>query len=477
MPTPVPDVPLNLGKVLIWQKTTDVVVTTAKSTTADAVSMTAQENMKAYNIRTYFFGNFGNFGSATTGESKWTAVSKDLKNIVKFDTSKKTNLTYNTKNYADVTGGDEKALFKAMNDEWNAALAKPTPTEAIKAVIAIVGKHDAEFSFRTTLEQFDKDTLPPISGIHAMKLCDLFNATYEKDGLRIKHIGWDELVGVASYEIVGEVVNVLEGPDGKGAKGKYIEALFVYATLAKFINMCIDRLNAACESGKIRELTFGNMSADKSLKRENKTFVGGAMRGGFEPVQVDLVKNAIMGYNADFKNYMFGGIPANFEMNYGAVGGASGDLVAKLDSINTNKYTTSHAKKVGNPNANRSSDYFAKAFAEIQTGAKQKGLELENTFVGEINTAINALRAQEEILLKQLDSGVMGVYTGLNKEIKTAGPDEEAAYKKLFSTVDSIARKESRIYAALFSLLGRVGYVTPTIAVATPLTTGLRLRP
>jgi hypothetical protein len=416
------------GNILIWKSTT----TPSKS---------AQENMKEYVNGDFFFG------------------TPDTDNVWQY-------------NEGAIAKDPATALIKGRNDAWLEAFAEPNP---IPKIVEIVSQHDVEFSFRGTLESL-KEKNTKISGIHALKLCSLFNVGYEKQGGKLVHIGFEELISVLSPDMIDGTVKRMSTDFNNTlnpGQNLYIQAIFIYTTLAIFINYCIDKLNDAFENHGLREIRFKHMSTDGSLTREPKTFKGGAMLNNSKSVNVELVKKAIMGYSVDFKNYMFGGIPANFEMNYDGVGGVIID-VNKIDPINKNRYVTSNAKGIADKNSNRSSDFFAKAFQEIQVGARHKNMDLDPVLVRNINDAINSLRTQEEALLKHLDSGIIGVVTGRSGKTETtpsgtintitdANGDDIKAYEKLFGTVNSIARKEARIYGALVGILHRVapGYYLP----------------
>jgi hypothetical protein len=431
----------------------------------------AQTNMKDYDAGTYFFGK----GST----QEWTRIEAGDDTIEKIDGE----MTYGTTIIKqDVTKvADEKAIHKELNKEWNTAFKEDNP---IPSIINIIKKHDKEFSFRSTLinlkaeEAKPKATPIPISGIHALKLCDLFKVTYEKEPYRLKHVGWEELTSVVTPDLLSAAI--LPAPNSLAVSttskaAKYVDLIFIYATLAELINWCVDKLNAAVDSRALSQIRFGLMSTDGSLKSDKATFTGGSMVGGSGPESMELVKKAILGYSVDFKNYMFGGIPAHFDMSYSSIGGTHATSVNKIDPIDKNRYVANTTKRISEPNANRSSDFFAKAFQEIQQGAKNKKIELEDGLVKKINDAIGELRKQEETLLDAFDKGVVGTVANRvngDKEITAAyvNADDEKAYKALFSTVDSIARKESRLYTALVALLGRVapGYYLPSF-VGTPI--------
>jgi hypothetical protein len=443
------------GSIMIWKP--------------DTTSTTAKKAMEDYEDGTYFFGK----GST----KKWTRIEAGGDTIEEINKA----MTYGTTKITDVTNaGEEEAIHKALNKEWNDAFKEDNP---IPKIIEIIKKHDKEFSFRSTLinlkaEEAASKTSVNISGIHALKLCDLFKVTYEKEPYRLKHVGWEELTSVVTPDLLS--ATILPAPNSLAVSttsnaAKYVDLIFIYATLAEFINWCIDKLNDAVDSRALSQIRFGLMSTDGSLKSDKATFTGGSMVGGSGPESMELVKKAILGYSVDFKNYMFGGIPAHFDMSYSSVGGTHATSVNKVDPIDKNRYVANTTKRISEPNANRSSDFFAKAFQEIQQGAKNKKIELGDDLVKKINDAIEELRKQEETLLDAFDKGVVGTVANRvngDKEITTdnVNADDEKAYKALFSTVDSIARKESRLYTALVALLGRVapGYYLPSF-VGTPI--------
>jgi hypothetical protein len=293
-----------------------------------------------------------------------------------------------------------------------------------------------------------------VSGWHAMKLCDMFGVTYDDaNATRLKEVDAQALLGAIPIDAMDMKVE---------STNKYIDGLYKATAVATLVNLCVKKLN---EAG-LEQITYANMSRDGSLGQD---LLGG---GSEETGSLNVLQRVLDSYRYDLKNYMVGGTPAYFDMGEEMFGGVGPIYPVKSTTpgVSQSQLTSFQAKELGLPESNKSSHYFEKLFENIQTALHDNGREIDGTTITNLRDAIESLRKAENELIKGFDAGIVGLTVG--KPAKVTSPlsgSQKTDYKKLFDSVETIGRRESRILNALSAL---VGYLVPV----TPGVVGLRLR-
>lgn len=398
-----------VGKVMIWKPTLD---------TTGTVTTTAEENMKAHGTTHVLYGDvtskMGKNSSTTPGSGSF---------VVDASTSP----------------------YATSNSSWTKALKENN----INEIINILNVHNTSVSLRNSIRNLEDNT---ISGWHAMKLCNLFGVTYaDNNNTKLKEIDIRTLLGIIPIDQLKIIDSNVDGTS-------YVNVLFTLTTVMMFINMCVRKLN---EAG-LEQITFEKMSTDGSLGQE---IVGGSI----EPAtpEMEAIQKILDGYRYDLKNYMVGGTPAHFDMGEDMFGGV--DVKNEMMPLSDNQLTSFQAKDVYK-GSDKSSHYFEKLFENIQKALRDNKRELAPSAITAINDNLKKLREAENVLMKALDSSVIGLTVGKpNLVLPEATGAQRVEYKKLFDTVDAIGRRESRIISALSQLIGYLVPVTPTAI-------GLRVR-
>jgi hypothetical protein len=356
--------------------------------------------------------------------------------------------------------------LKKQNALWHKALINK---DIVAICSLILNVKDAMTEIDNKFKIID-DT-KPISGWHALRLCDIFGAKYENE--RYKKINelntfslWKN-IKVVHTAIAKEKVVLGNSRDKKKT---YISILFLFGFISKLVNSAIKKLNAA----GLDKILYEKMSNDKSMIKNHRiesyspdelnllnanniklmngyTFSGGSMHMITDNSNTtninsnlndfEILRKQMSAYRQDLKNYMFGGNPAHFDMNIS--GGASTDLGTIDTKLPKDDLVTYQAKNL-HKNINNG-NLFAKIFAHIDKQLNILGKHIETNTKTNIVTSINKLIAAENELLNYFDSGIVSLTLKQEMTSSSVENDNKNSYNNIVNKIDKIGQRETRL--------------------------------